>query len=356
MSASLKPMDWCSDRVLPNDDRSDVNRIVESRHARARPAPIAAKGMRAHVSISRARCIPVPSSPRRASAGNRTESKKIGWVSDARHPILSYAGATVTPGESSGTKNADVGRARLVPSDSPVAANTTAYLDCGVPELVMNCFAPLSTQSVPSRRATVSRSAASLPPDGSVSAKQENTSPEAMRGVSSRCSSGLLSSIVAVRTPLTTPTWAVTAIDESQYASSSTAMQSVRRSAAEPYGSGSSKPNTPSCASSAVSPTSKVASLLRCAAPGATRSRQKSRMVARHSRWLSSYAQGRSATSAPGMYVAAAVRAADGWAFLPGWVVMSAPVEVRLALLDKGAYTLVHVMGLLVQRRVEEFQ
>ena len=49
-------------------------------------SPIAANGMRAQVSISRARVMPLPSVSNSALAGSRTDSKKIGCVSEARQP------------------------------------------------------------------------------------------------------------------------------------------------------------------------------------------------------------------------------------------------------------------------------
>ena len=52
----------------------------------------------------------------------------------------------MTPGASSGTRNAETGGPPGV-RRRPVAANRITYLENGVPELVMNCLAPLMTQS-----------------------------------------------------------------------------------------------------------------------------------------------------------------------------------------------------------------
>ncbi len=103
----------------------------------------------------------------------------------------------------------------MFPAAPSVAANTTEYRDIGVPELVMNCLAPLSTHPSPSRRATVLTLEASLPPEGSVSEKALNASPEESSESSASRRSGWSCSNAPSRTALTTATCTVTASEES---------------------------------------------------------------------------------------------------------------------------------------------
>ncbi len=63
---------------------------------------------------------------------------------------------------------------------SSVFAQTIAR--SAIEPFVIHIFAPLSTQSLPCRRATVFMFAGSEPPCGSVRPKQPMTSPRAMRG------------------------------------------------------------------------------------------------------------------------------------------------------------------------------
>ena len=63
---------------------------------------------------------------------------------------------------------------------SSVCAHTTAT--CAIEASPIQRLVPLSTQSPPSRRATVRSEAGSLPASGSVSAKQPTASPVAIRG------------------------------------------------------------------------------------------------------------------------------------------------------------------------------
>ena len=72
-------------------------------------------------------------------------------MSEACQPSLSYAGSTVNPAVPEGTMIAEI--SGLVPSAepvetrSPVLAVTVTHEVMSEPELVMNCFAPLTTHS-----------------------------------------------------------------------------------------------------------------------------------------------------------------------------------------------------------------
>ena len=88
------------------------------------------------------------------------------------------------PGASVGTRKAVTGGRPSVAA--PVAVKRMTYLVSGVPELVMNCLAPLITHSSPSRTAAVAMLPASEPPLGSVRPKATNSSPAVILGSSSR--------------------------------------------------------------------------------------------------------------------------------------------------------------------------
>ena len=76
----------------------------------------------------------------------------------------------------------------MPPCSGPACAQTTAT--SATEPLVIHIFEPLSTQSVPSRRARVRIEAGSEPASGSVSPKQPMASPVAIRGShASFCSS-----------------------------------------------------------------------------------------------------------------------------------------------------------------------
>ena len=117
--------------------------------------------------------------------------------------------------------------ARGVPG---VAAKRMMYFEKGVPELVMNCLAPLITQPPSTRRAVVAMLPASEPPVGSVRPKDTNVVPAAMPASSSwRCSAEARCSN---RQAEMACTCTVTATPESTRASSSMVRQKLRMSPA----------------------------------------------------------------------------------------------------------------------------
>jgi hypothetical protein len=75
-------------------------------------------------------------------------------------------------------------------SSSPVFAVMVTNPEMSVPELVMNCFAPLITHSPSSSFAVVRTLPASEPASGSVSPNAPSVSPDVSLGIHSRfCSS-----------------------------------------------------------------------------------------------------------------------------------------------------------------------
>ena len=114
--------------------------------------------------------------------------KTSGCVSLACQPTLSYAGPTVNPGVPLGTMIVEI--SRVAEPGSPVTAVTVTKRVIGVPELVMNCFAPSITHSPPSRRAVVRVAPASDPASGSVRPNPASARPASRSGrCSSRCAS-----------------------------------------------------------------------------------------------------------------------------------------------------------------------
>ncbi len=182
--------------------------------------------MRPSSSIDRNCCSPRPASPSRWSAGTRHDSKRRPWVSEARHPILRYAGSTTSPGVPAGTTMV------LMPS-SEVRAVTVISVVIGVPELVMKALVPSITHSSPSRTARVRVAAASDPASGSVRANAAKARP-ASRSGSQRCFCSSVPKAKIGLAPSPTAASRVIASDESTLAISSTAMQKVRKSASLP--------------------------------------------------------------------------------------------------------------------------
>ena len=91
--------------------------------------------------------IPRPRVPTRFCSGTRHWWKCRPWVSEECQPSLRYARSTVNPGVPAGTRIALISGE---PSGrSPVRAVTVTTLVIGVPELVMNAFAPSITHSPP---------------------------------------------------------------------------------------------------------------------------------------------------------------------------------------------------------------
>ena len=115
-----------------------------------------------------------------------------------------------------------------------------------VPELVMNALAPSITHSPSTSAARVRVAPASDPPSGSVRPKAPIARPAHRSGNHRfRCSSVPKAKMGLAPRP--TPASRVMAIDESTRPSSSTAMQNVVKSDADPpYSSGNGSPNSPS--------------------------------------------------------------------------------------------------------------
>ena len=106
-------------------------------------------------------------------------------MSDAFHPTLLYAGSAVKPSVPLGTMIVEISlRADpSAPGDrAPVTAVTVTSEVMSVPELVMNCLAPLMIHSSPSCLAVVAVAPASEPAPGSVSPNPANARPAIRSG------------------------------------------------------------------------------------------------------------------------------------------------------------------------------
>ena len=95
---------------------------------------------------------PSPRGPSRFASGTRASSNDSGRVSEAFQPILRYASPISYPGVPFGTMMFETS---LRPFEPPVTAVIVTQPVMSVPELVMNCFAPLTTHSPSSSRAVV---------------------------------------------------------------------------------------------------------------------------------------------------------------------------------------------------------
>ena len=150
--------------------------------------------------------------------------KLSSWVSEAFQPTLAYSGATSKPGVPDGTMIAEIsGRpsARV-----PVTAVTVTSPVIAVPELVMNDFDPLITQSSPSTTAVVRTLPASEPLPDSVRPKAPSISPAASLGSHVALCSSVPKRRIGMA-PRDTPASRVIAMDESTLASSSIATHSA---------------------------------------------------------------------------------------------------------------------------------
>nr|CRL53662.1 hypothetical protein CPGR_00941 [Mycolicibacterium fortuitum subsp. fortuitum DSM 46621 = ATCC 6841 = JCM 6387] len=107
-----------------------------------------------------------------AEAGSRTLSSTSSEVIEARRDSLRWISLAVKPGVSVGTT-----KPRMPSSVWAHTVATSARLP-----LVIHILVPLSTQSVPSRRARVRMPAGLEPKSGSVNPKQPMASPVASRG------------------------------------------------------------------------------------------------------------------------------------------------------------------------------
>ena len=109
-----------------------------------------------------------------------------------------------------------------VPSPLPVTAVIVTQPEMSVPELVMNCLAPLTTHSPPSSFAVVRVLPASEPASGSVSPKAASLRPAHSSGIHSAFCSSVPQRLIGI---VPSEVWAASVMqtDESTRASSSTA-------------------------------------------------------------------------------------------------------------------------------------
>lgn len=115
----------------------------------------------------------------------------------------------------------------LRPSRSPVTAVTVTNLVMSVPELVMNCLAPLTTHSASSRRAVVRVAPASEPASGSVNPKPARARPASRSGSSCAFCASVPKRKTGIA-PRLTPASSVIAIDWSTRPSASIARHSAK--------------------------------------------------------------------------------------------------------------------------------
>src|SRR5207245_1763803 len=97
ISASLKPIAWCSAIGLPKASRSRAYASAAPYAARARPTEIAAVITRISERIPPIFSTPPVSPPRRCSAGTSTSSRRSSPVREARTDILSIFLPRVLP-------------------------------------------------------------------------------------------------------------------------------------------------------------------------------------------------------------------------------------------------------------------
>lgn len=115
-----------------------------------------------------------------ASAGSRTSSRTSSLVTEARNDHLWVISGAEKPGVPAGTRNPLMSPPPASPPSPSVRAQTTATP--ATEPLVIHILRPVSTQSVPSRRARVRMPDGSEPWSGSVRPKQPMVSPAAIAG------------------------------------------------------------------------------------------------------------------------------------------------------------------------------
>ncbi len=141
-----------------------------------------------------------------------------------------------------GTTNVEISGLPL--SRVPVRAVIRTSEVMSVPELVMNCLLPLSTQLSPSRTARVRMASASEPESASVRPNAASAWPESRSG-SQRCFCSVVPHSAIGWAPSPTAASRVTPSDWSTRPISSTAMHRLVKSPAPPYSSGPFRPNSP---------------------------------------------------------------------------------------------------------------
>ncbi len=117
---------------------------------------------------------PLPSGAMRLSAGTRQSAKTTSEVSLARMPSLFSLLPGQKPAVPFSTIRAEIPCGPFEASVTAMATHTSAW-----PPLVVNVFAPFSTQPPSRRSALVRVPPASEPASGSVSAQQPSFSPRA---------------------------------------------------------------------------------------------------------------------------------------------------------------------------------
>ena len=171
-------MAWKLRSGSPNCRRSAAYAVASSSAERAMPIACAAMPSLPFSSDCKAYIRPLPSAPRRWSAGTRSPSKMSCTVGDARRPILSSFLPTRKPGMSGVTMKVEMPfrpRRASVLSVRAMARMTPAWVP-----LVTHDFVPSITQWSPSRTACALSDAASEPASGSDSAKAPSSSPRAI--------------------------------------------------------------------------------------------------------------------------------------------------------------------------------
>ena len=173
MSASLKPIAWCSPIGLPKATRSREYASAASYAARARPTESAAVMIRISARMPPIFSAPPCSPPSRYACGTSTSSRRISPVAEARTAILSIGLPSVMPRivRRSSRKSAMF----FIPRSPDVFAATVSTSATGA--LVTHVLVPRSTQRSPRRSARVARLATSEPALGSVIANVATSSP-----------------------------------------------------------------------------------------------------------------------------------------------------------------------------------
>ena len=169
--ASFSWVSWKLDSGRSNTSRAWEYAIAVSRLSRAAPRAPNTIPNRASLRHDSGADSP-PACGNWAEAGSRTLSKTSSDVTDARRDSFLWIVLAVKPGVSVGTRNPRI--------PSSVCAHTVAT-SARLP-LVIHILVPLSTQSVPSRRARVRIPAGLEPKSGSVNPKQPMASPAASLG------------------------------------------------------------------------------------------------------------------------------------------------------------------------------
>ncbi len=164
----------------------------------------------------------------------------------------------------------------------PVRAVTVTSEVISLPELVMNCLAPLTTHSSPSRSALVLVALASEPAPGSVRPKPASAWP-ATRSGSQRSFCSCVPNVRIGLMPRPTAASSVMPMDWSTRPSSSIATQRLVKSpSAPPNSSGAVSPNSPRSPIFLTRSTGKWWSLSHCATCGATSASANSRTLRRN--------------------------------------------------------------------------